>query len=118
MGVDSKIPLMLLTDADFGTKVAHEPNELAKASEMEHAIRAPIREQMDNDQVACRKFDDHLRDLLSQLGEQLEELAACRQVLVDKVRAGAWMTIDCQTYPNTMGCFSAKSKASQSIETG
>ncbi|MDP3350693.1 MAG: type I restriction endonuclease subunit R [Hydrogenophaga sp.] len=88
MGVDPKIPPVSLTDADFGAKVAREPNDRAKASEMEHAIRAHIREHMDQDPVAYRKLSDRLRDLLTQLGEQWDELAASLQVLVDEIRKG------------------------------
>src|SRR5690349_18319477 len=56
MGVDPKIPPISLTDADFEQHVAQEPNDRAKASEMEHAIRAHIRENLDQDPVAYRKL--------------------------------------------------------------
>ena len=68
MGVDPKIPPISLTDADFGSKVAREPNDRAKASEMEHAIRAHIREHLDQDPVAYRKLSERLRDVLDQAG--------------------------------------------------
>jgi type I restriction enzyme R subunit len=88
MGVDPKIPPISLTDADFGNKVAREPNDRAKASEMEHAIRAHIREHLDQDPVAYRKLSDRLRDLLDQLGEQWDELTKALQGLVDEIRTG------------------------------
>lgn len=88
MGVDPKIPPVSLTDADFGDKVAREPNDRAKASEMEHAIRAHIREHADQDPVAYRKLSERLRDLLTQLGEHWDELTAALQGLVDDIRAG------------------------------
>jgi type I restriction enzyme R subunit len=88
MGVDPKIPPVSLTDADFGSKVAREPNDRAKASEMEHAIRAHIREHLDQDPVAYRKLSERLRDLLDQLGEQWDELTKALQGLVDEIRTG------------------------------
>ncbi|MBK6471217.1 MAG: type I restriction endonuclease subunit R [Betaproteobacteria bacterium] len=88
MGVDPKIPPVSLTDADFGSKLAREPNDRAKASEMEHAIRAHIREHLDQDPVAYRKLSERLRDVLAKLGEQWDELSKALQGLVDEIRAG------------------------------
>jgi type I restriction enzyme R subunit len=88
MGVDPKIPPVSLTDVDFSSKVAREPNERAKASEMEHAIRAHIREHLDEDPVAYRKLSDRLRDLLDALGEQWEELTIALHGLVEEIRMG------------------------------
>jgi type I restriction enzyme R subunit len=88
MGVDPKIPPVSLTDADFGTRLAREPNDRAKASEMEHAIRAHIREHLDQDPVAYRKLSERLRDVLAELGEQWDELSKALQGLVDEIRAG------------------------------
>jgi type I restriction enzyme R subunit len=88
MGVNPKIPPISLTDADFETHVAREPNDRAKASEMEHAIRAHIREHLDQDPVAYRKLSERLRDVLAELGEQWEELTRELQGLIDEIRAG------------------------------
>lgn len=88
MGVDPKIPPISLTDASFGNHVARESNDRAKASEMEHAIRAHIRENLDQDPIAFRKLSERLRDLLHQLGEQWDDLAKALQVLIDEIRAG------------------------------
>jgi type I restriction enzyme R subunit len=43
LGIDPKIPPIQLTDAEFDTQLGREPNDRAKASEMEHAIRSHIR---------------------------------------------------------------------------
>ena len=88
MGVDPKIPPVSLTDADFGSKLAREPNARAKASEMEHAIRAHIREHLDQDPVAYRKLSERLREVLDKLGEQWDLLTAALQGLVDEIRTG------------------------------
>lgn len=88
MGVDPKIAPVSLTDADFEHHVSREPNARAKASEMEHAIRAHIRENIDQDPVAYRKLSERLRDLLDKLGEQWDELATSLKRLVDEINAG------------------------------
>jgi type I restriction enzyme, R subunit len=88
MGVDPKIPPVSLTDADFGSKLAREPNDRAKASEMEHAIRAHIRQHLDQDPVAYRKLSERLSELLTKLGEQWDELTKALQGLVDEIRGG------------------------------
>lgn len=88
MGVNPKIPPVSLTDADFAMQVSREPNERAKASEMEHAVRAHIREHLDQDPVAYRKLSERLAELLDRLGEHWDELAQALQVLVDDIRAG------------------------------
>jgi type I restriction enzyme R subunit len=88
MGVDPRIPPVSLTDADFGTKLAREPNDRAKASEMEHAIRAHIREHLDQDPVAYRKLSERLRDVLAKLGEQWDELTLALRGLVEEIRTG------------------------------
>ncbi len=94
MGVDPKIAPVSLTDAHFEAHVAREPNDRAKASEMEHAIRAHIREHMDQDPVAYAKLSDRLRDLLQQLGAQWDELAKALQGLVAEIRTGHVPTED------------------------
>jgi type I restriction enzyme R subunit len=88
MGVDPKIPPISLTDADFETNVTREPNDRAKASEMEHAIRAHIREHVDHDPVAYRKLSERLLEVLAKLGEQWDELTKALQGLVSEIRAG------------------------------
>lgn len=89
LGVDPKIAPISLTDADFAMKVMREPSDRAKASEMEHAIRAHIREHMDQDPVAFRKLSERLADLLDKLGDYWDQLAQALKVLVDEIRSGA-----------------------------
>ncbi|GGY25002.1 type I restriction endonuclease subunit R [Pseudoduganella albidiflava] len=89
LGVDPKIAPISLTDADFAMKVMREPSDRAKASEMEHAIRAHIREHMDQDPVAFRKLSERLADLFDKLGDHWDQLAQALKVLVDEIRSGA-----------------------------
>ena len=55
---------------------------------MAHAIRAHIREHLDQDPVAYRKLSERLRDLLDRLGEQWDELSKALRGLADELRSG------------------------------
>jgi type I restriction enzyme R subunit len=88
LGVDPKIPPISLTDTDFGTQMGRFANQRAKASEMEHAIRAHIREHADQDPVLYRKLSERLTQLLDRLGEQWEQLTIALQGVIKEIRAG------------------------------
>lgn len=88
LGIDPKIPPVSLTDADFDQQVGRAANQRAKASEMEHAIRAHIREHLDEDPVLYRKLSEKLEAMLKELGDQWEQLAAALRNVVDQIRAG------------------------------
>jgi type I restriction enzyme, R subunit len=86
LGIDPKIPPISLTDADFETHVARQPNDRAKASEMEHAIRYHIRKHLDEDPVLFRKLSERLKDILDKLGERWGELVTALQHVLDDLR--------------------------------
>lgn len=88
LGVDPKIPPIQLTDAQFDSHVARAAGDRAKASEMEHAIRAHIRKHVDEDPVLYRKLSERLNDILKTLGEQWNEVIAQLQKLIDELRSG------------------------------
>lgn len=88
LGIDPKIPPVSLTDAEFDKQVGRAANQRAKASEMEHAIRAHIREHVDEDPVLYRKLSEKLEAMLKELGNQWEQLANALKDLVDEIRAG------------------------------
>lgn len=88
LGIDPKIPPISLTDADFDAQVGRAANQRAKASEMEHAIRAHIREHADEDPVLYRKLSERLSQLLQSLGEQWDQLALALQGVIDEIRVG------------------------------
>ena len=88
LGIDPKIPPIQLTDADFEKQVLRQPNDRAKASEMEHAIRSHIRKHLDEDPVLLRKLSERLNDILKSLGEQWDALIEQLQKLIDELRSG------------------------------
>ncbi|TCO82695.1 type I restriction enzyme R subunit [Plasticicumulans lactativorans] len=88
LGVDPKIPPIQLTDVEFDSHVARASGDRAKASEMEHAIRAHIRKHLDEDPVLYRKLSERLNDILRSLGEQWDQLLAQLQQIIDELRSG------------------------------
>lgn len=88
LGIDPKVPPIQLTDAQFDTQLARAPNDRAKASEMEHAIRSHIRQHTDEDPVLYRKLSEHLNDILKTLGEKWDEVIFQLQKIIDDLRTG------------------------------
>jgi type I restriction enzyme R subunit len=88
LGIEQKIPPVSITAADFDTKVAELRSDRAKASEMEHAIRYHLREHLDEDPEHYGRLSERLDEILTELGEQWEQLALALGDLLPEVRAG------------------------------
>jgi len=88
LGVDPKIPPIQLSDVEFETHLSRAPNDRAKASEMEHAIRSHIRQHTNEDPVLYRKLSERLSDILRTLGEQWNDLITQLQQMMDELRTG------------------------------
>lgn len=88
LGIDPKIPPIQLTDVQFAMHIDGAPNDRAKASEMEHAIRSHIRKHTDEDPVLYRKLSEHLNDILKTLGEKWNEVISQLQEIIDQLRTG------------------------------
>ncbi|KAB7627599.1 type I restriction endonuclease subunit R [Alkalilimnicola sp. S0819] len=73
LGIDPRIPPVQLTDTDFERHINRQVGDRAKASEMEHAIRAHIRKHMDEDPVKYGKLSERLKELLEKLEGQWQE---------------------------------------------
>jgi type I restriction enzyme R subunit len=84
LGIDPKIPPIQLTDANFDAHLARSANDRAKASEMEHALRAHIRKHLDEDPVLYRRLSERLDALLKALGERWDELCVQLRQLADE----------------------------------
>ncbi|MFW5452917.1 type I restriction endonuclease subunit R [Thioalkalivibrio sulfidiphilus] len=67
LGIDPRIPPVQLTDADFVKHLDRQVSDRAKASEMEHAIRAHIRKHLDEDPVKYSKLSERLKEILKKL---------------------------------------------------
>jgi type I restriction enzyme, R subunit len=67
LGIDPKIPPVQLTDKDFDIHLNRQVSDRAKASEMEHAIRAHIRKHLDEDPVKYSRLSERLKEILEKL---------------------------------------------------
>ena len=88
LGIDPTIPPVALTDATFDMVMMREPNDRARASEMEHAIRSHIRKHLDEDPVRYRKLSERLDQILKTLAGQWEQITDSLQQLVSELRRG------------------------------
>jgi len=86
LGIDPKIPPISLIDANFDAEIGRTANQRAKASEMEHAIRAHIREHYEEDPVLYRKLSERLTKLLQEIGDEWERLTAALQGVINEIR--------------------------------
>ena len=84
-------PVSIL-DQDFDEKIAHLPHSEARASVMEHAIRAQIHERLEQNPVFYERLSQRLARIIEQMRSQLIDAAeAYRQmaVLQGEVRSEA-----------------------------
>ena len=75
-------PVSIL-DQDFDEKIAHLPHAEARASVMEHAIRAQIHERLEQNPVFYERLSQRLARIIEQMRSQLIDTAeAYRQMAV------------------------------------
>ncbi len=87
-GVDPKVPPISIMAEDFEDYVSDIRSPKAKASEMEHAIRYHISENIDYDPEFYRKLSERLEDILAEYKENWEELSHELEHFLTKVRSG------------------------------
>ena len=84
-------PVSIL-DQDFDQKIAQLPHDEARASLMEHAVRAQIHERLAENPAFYERLSEQLERIIRELREQLIDAAeACRQMaeLRSQVRSEA-----------------------------
>lgn len=67
-------PVSIL-DKDFEQKIAHLPHEEARASVMEHAIRAQIKERLSSNPVFYERLSQQLERIIRELRQRLIDAA-------------------------------------------
>lgn len=87
-GINTKIPPIAITDADFEQHVDKETSSRAKASEMEHALRHHIRKCLDEDPVYFTSLSKKLQDILTELNEQWDEQVEALRELIESAKEG------------------------------
>ncbi|MGW5877745.1 type I restriction endonuclease subunit R [Nocardiopsis terrae] len=73
--IRTKIPPTAITAADFDAKVEALSSDRAKASEMEHALRHHISENLDSDPERYGKLSERLDQILTSLDGNWKDLA-------------------------------------------
>ncbi|WP_197024183.1 type I restriction endonuclease subunit R [Nocardiopsis sp. CNT312] len=82
--IRTKIPPTAITAADFHTRVEALSSDRAKASEMEHALRHHISENLDRDPERYGKLSERLDEILTSLDGNWADLAeALRDFMAD-----------------------------------
>ncbi|MDM7480788.1 MAG: type I restriction endonuclease subunit R [Halomonas sp.] len=89
LGIDPRIPPVQLTDAEFDEHLGRQVGDRAKASEMEHAVRAHTRKHLDEDPVKYGRLSERLEELLEQLDGQWAEQVEALRTLIQQLRDGA-----------------------------
>jgi type I restriction enzyme, R subunit len=88
LGIDTKIPLVAITDADFDNELDKHVSDRAKASEMEHAMRYHIRKHFNEDPARYQKLSDRLRKILTDLEgvweQQVMEFESLRKEVTEE----------------------------------
>ena len=74
-GVDPKIPPIDLLASNFKDHISKIKTPKAKASEIEHAIKAHISVKLDDDPAYYKKLSERLKSIIKQHVEHWEELA-------------------------------------------
>lgn len=86
-GVDPKIPPIDLLAANFREHVSAIKTPKAKASEIEHAIKAHITVKIDDDPAYYKKLSERLSSIIKQHGEHWEELVKQLLLFRDHIEA-------------------------------
>ena len=86
-GVDPKIPPIDLLASNFKDHVLAMKSPKAKASEVEHAIKAHITVKIDDDPAYYKKLSERLSSIIKQHGEHWEELVQQLLLFRDHIEA-------------------------------
>ncbi len=79
---DMMQPVSIL-DQDFDEKIAHLPHAEARASVMEHAIRAQIHERLEQNPVFYERLSQRLARIIEQMRAQLIDAAEAYRQMAD-----------------------------------
>ena len=88
LGIDPKVPPIIITDSHFDEHVEKQRTPKAKASEMEHALRYQIRQHFDEDPEHYEQLSKRLDRILTEMQDRWDELVAALKGLTDDAKAG------------------------------
>ena len=85
-GVEVKVEPISILDVHFDDAVTRHVSDRAKASEMEHALRAHIRQHFEEDPVRFQKLSERLEKVLTALKDNWAEMLKAYRALMDDIR--------------------------------
>ena len=85
-GVEIKVEPISILDVHFDDAVNRHVSDRAKASEMEHALRAHIRQHFEEDPVRFQKLSERLEKVLTALKDNWAEMLKAYRALMDDIR--------------------------------
>lgn len=88
LGIDPKIPPIEITSASFRMHVEAERSPRAKASEMEHALKAHLSKKLDEDPTHYGRLSDRLKGILKEFEGRWEEMVKALQAFLQEVLQG------------------------------
>jgi type I restriction enzyme R subunit len=85
-GVEVKVEPISILDVKFDEAVNRHVSDRAKASEMEHALRAHIRQHFEEDPVRFQKMSERLEQVLTTLRDNWAEILKAWRAMMEDVR--------------------------------
>ena len=85
-GVELKVEPISILDVKFDEAVNRHVSDRAKASEMEHALRAHIRQHFEEDPVRYQKMSERLEEELTTLRDNWVEILKAWRAMMEEVR--------------------------------
>ncbi len=88
LDLTQKIAPARITDPDFRIRLKGVSTDRAKASEMEHAVRHHIRENIDEDPAYYGKLSKRVDEILERLEDRWDQIALEFEELIAQINAG------------------------------
>jgi type I restriction enzyme R subunit len=105
LDIDPRIPPIEITAANFASHVSGERSPRAKASEMEHATRAHLRQKHDEDPVFYGRLSERLKEILRDLEGRWEDMIKALQELIQEALQGRQQDVGTGLDPQTQAPF-------------
>ena len=85
-GVEVKVEPISILDVKFDDAVNRHVSDRAKASEMEHALRAHIRQHFEEDPVLYQRLSERLEQVLTAMKDNWVEIIKAWRAMMEAIR--------------------------------
>jgi len=86
LGVTVQVEPVSILDVDFEDAVSQHVSDRAKASEMEHALRAHIRQHFEEDPVLFQRMSERLEQVLTTMRDNWVEIIKAWRAMMEEIR--------------------------------